>query len=55
MTQYKLEINNIVVNQCNIDDATHFSASKKAEERTWFIQRPDFCGQFYEYRNHFLI
>lgn len=53
MIQYKLEINNIVVNQCNIDDATHFSASKKAEERTWFIQRPDFCGQFYEYRNHF--
>lgn len=53
MIQYKLKINNIVGNQCNIDDAIHFSATKKVEERTWLIQRPDFCGQFYEYRNHF--
>ena len=53
MVQYKLKINNIVGNQCNIDDAIHFSATKKVEERTWLIQRPDFCGQFYEYRNHF--
>ena len=53
MIQYKLKINNIIGNQCNIDDAIRFSASKKVEERTWLIQRPDFRGQFYEYRNHF--
>ena len=46
MIQYKLKINNIVGNQCNIDDAIHFSATKKVEERTWLIQRPDFCGHY---------
>lgn len=53
MIRYKLKINGIVGNQCNINDAIHFSTSQKVEERTWVVQKPDFRGQFYEYRNHF--